>query len=393
MSRTRAGALLALALSCFVPAAALAAPKNLLSNPGFEESLPAHAWMPAGWDTSVSGLPSVFFGRDTLLAHGGRCCVDVANVSTLLYMAHNWSQRLIIGPEMWGKDLVFSVWTRNNGLTGRAYVMLQAYRDTISKMAAQWGVPRDSAQKILRIGIQDDPAIALGWNRLVFEEPETGWVRREVRVHVAPSTNAVFVRIGIFGTGQVLADDASLTLEPAKPVKSPRPGENLLANSGFEGRALDWEIAMPPYEGMRVEVDSTIAHSGRSSIRFESGAGEYVQARTGVCQAIDARGIAGKRVRLTGWIKTDSLRGSAYTKIYCHTMRGVGQVSQPEQFGGNTDWTKTTMEMDIPADTFVIWVWLSFDAPVPGIVHYDDARFEVIGGPKDPPGRMILRKM
>src|SRR5439155_8358670 len=69
-----------------------AAAVNRLKNPGFEDGLGDHPWMPAGWDTSRSGLTSVFFGRDTLLAHGGHYAVTVANVSALWPFSHNWSQ-------------------------------------------------------------------------------------------------------------------------------------------------------------------------------------------------------------------------------------------------------------------------------------------------------------
>jgi hypothetical protein len=113
-------------------------------------------------------------------------------------------------------------------------------------------------------------------------------------------------------------------------------------------------------------------------------------ARTGVCQVLERRDLGGKRLRLTGYVKTDSLRGTAYTKIYCHTMRGVAQVPQAEQFGMNTDWTRTTLEMDVPPDTYLIWVWFAYDAPVQGIVHYDDCSLEVIGPARDPKERTLL---
>lgn len=391
MSRFRAlSSALALALVALAAPAVAAPARNLLANPGFEDPLPGHPWMPAGWDTSRAGLASVFFGRDTLLRHGGMYSADVANVSTLYYMAHNWSQRLPVGPESWGKDMVFSVWTRSNGLTGRAYILLQAYRDTASKMSMAWGVPRDSALKMLHINAIDDPAYALGWKRQSFSESETGWVKREVRVHIPPSSNVVFCRVGITGTGQVLLDDASLTLEPARAPKPVRNGQNLLAGSDFEHGLDDWEISMPPYEGMRVEVDTTLSHSGRASVRYESGQGEYVMARTGVCQVVDRRDLGGKRLRLTAYVKTDSLKGSAYAKIYCHTLRGVVQVPQAEQHSMNTDWTKTTLEMDVPPDTYLIWAWFAYDAPVTGIVHYDDCSLEVVGPARDPKDRAIL---
>jgi hypothetical protein len=367
--------------------------KNLLRNPGFEQPLPDHEWMPAGWDTSISGLPTVFFGRDTLLAYKGSYSISLANLSVLFPMGHNWSQALLVdstsvGRKMWGKDLVFSVWTRSIGIEGRAYILLQAYRDTISKMSLVWGVDRDAAQRRLNIKPVDDPLLDFGWKRQFFSENETGWVRREVRVYCPPTVNVIFVRLGLQGTGQVMFDEASLTVEDPLPAKAPGPGENLLAEPGFEGEGNAWEFSMPAYRGMRIEVDTTVAHSGKHSVRCESGEGEYVIARSGACQVICNRALQGKRVRLTAWCKTDSLKGTAYTKIYCHTLRGMYQVPQGEQFGATTDWTKTTLEMDVPTDTYAIWAWCAWDAPVPGLVYWDDCSLEVIGtseGLMDPP--------
>ncbi len=129
------------ALSACLAGPAPAAPTgNLLANPGFENTMADQPWMPAAWDTSWSGMPTVFFGRDTLVAHSGRYSVSVANVSTLIPLWHNWSQTLVVGPEMWNKDVVLSVWTRSNGVQGRAYILLQAYRDTVGKMARLWKV-------------------------------------------------------------------------------------------------------------------------------------------------------------------------------------------------------------------------------------------------------------
>lgn len=387
MPRLRFALVLAAIAACttFVPQAeARFVSKNLLRNPGFEQPLPDHEWMPAGWDTSISGLPTVFFGRDTLLAYKGSYSVSLANLSVLFPMGHNWSQTLLVdstsvGRKMWGKDLVFSVWTRSIGVDGRAYILLQAYRDTISKMAVIWGIDRDAAARRLGIKAVDDKLIDLGWKREFFSANETEWVRREVRVYCPQSVNVIFVRLGIQGTGQVMFDEASLTVEDPLPAKAPAPGENLLAEPGFEGDGTAWEFSMPAYRGMRIEVDTTVAHTGRHSVRCQSGEGEYVIARSGASQAICNRALQGKRVRLTAWCKTDSLKGTAYTKIYCHSISGMTQVPQGQQFGATTDWSKTTLEMDVPLDTYEIWAWCAWDAPVPGLVYWDDVSLEVIG--------------
>jgi hypothetical protein len=387
MRLLRPVALLAVVAALTTPPFTDAAPRNLLQNPGFESGRTDHPWLAAAWDTSASELPTVFFGRDTMLARTGRWSVSVANLSTRIPVAHNWSQTVLVGREAWGKDLVFSVWTRSNGLRGRAYVLAQAYRDTASKMAVTWKVTRDEALRRLGINKIDDPLIDFGWGRQFFVDEMTDWVRREVRVFVAPSTNVIFLRAGMFGTGQVLFDDASLTLEPARPAPPLAPGTNLLADPGFEGDGTAWEYALLPYDGHRVYPDTTFARSGRASIRFEGGESGVVQARAGVCQPIANRNLAGKRIRLSGWVHTDSLKGVAYIKLYAHTIRGMRQDAIPRQFSMNTDWTFTTLEMDLPKDTYEVWAWFLYNGPAPGIVRYDDCVLEVLGPATGEPSR------
>jgi hypothetical protein len=369
-----------LALAVSAPCAVAAPSGELLQNPGFEDSLETHPWMPAAWDTSLTALPTVFFGRDTFLVHGGRYSVSVANTSTSIPAWHNWSQSVFVGPEAWGKDLVFSVWTRSNGLQGRAYVLLQAYRDTIGKMTKIWGIPRDLAGRRLGINKLDDPLIDVGWKRLYFSEPETGWVRREVRVFVPPSTNMAYVRCGLLGLGQVLFDDASLRLDTARPAPAPPLRSNLLADPGFEGDGNSWEYSMPPYPGLRIDRDTTLAHSGRACIRYTSSDAGYVQARVGVCQVF-GRELEGKRVRLSAWVKTDSLKGSmAYTRIYCNSLSlGMVQSDPGQTFGLTNDWSPISLELDVPPDAVEVWVWFAYNVPASGVVYYDDASLEVIG--------------
>jgi hypothetical protein len=373
---------------CLGASASLGAPaatpagRNLLANPGFETGRSDHSWMPAGWDTFPSSLPTVFFGRDTTLVHSGRYAVSVANLSTQLPMFHNWSQILTVGPETWNKDMVFTVWTKSNGLQGRAYVLLQAYRDTITKMSKVWKVRRDEAQTRLAIGKLDDPLLNLGWDRQYFNDPETEWVKREVRIFVPPSSNIVIVRCGIFGTGQVLFDDASLVLAAPKP-NDPLPLKvNLLADPGFEGEGNDWEYSMPPYEGLVVERDTTVVHSGKAALHMEGGLGGVVSVRTGVCQIFMNRDFSKKRLRLSGWVKTDSLKTESWIMGYCTTLDGDVRGPTPTIVDGTHDWMPVSMEFDAPPGTYMISAWFLYSAPGPGRLYYDDCSLEVLGPAK-----------
>ncbi len=373
-------AALTLALATAAPCAAAGPSGELLLNPGFEDSLETHPWMPSGWDTSQASMPTVFFGRDTFLTHSGSYAVSVANTSTLVPVWHNWSQAVLVGPRAWGKDLVFSAWTRSNGLQGRAYIMLQAYRDTIGKMTKTWGIPRDLAGRRLGINKLDDPIIDLGWKRAYFSDPETDWVRREVRVFVPPSTNVVYVRCGLTGTGQAIFDDVSLMLKPALPAPALPLRTNLLVDPGFEGDGNGWEYSMPPYAGLRIDRDTTQAHSGKACIRYTSSTEGLVQARVGACQVL-GRNLAGKRVRISAWVKTDSLRGgTAFIRLYCNSLsRGMIQSEPSRSFDLTNDWTPTSFEMDVPSDAAGVWAWFACTVPATGTAYYDDASLEVLG--------------
>jgi hypothetical protein len=353
--------------------------RNLLVNPGFEERVVGHAWMPVGWDTLRVPDPASFFGRDTLMVHGGKYSVDVANVSTIIPFWHNWSQTVLVGPEMWGKDVVFSVWSRSNGVQGRGYVLVQAFRDTLEKMGRIWNVPREIAAVRLGYAPVDAQLITLGWNRKYFSDETTDWVRREVRVFIPPSTNVIIVRCGLYGVGQMLYDDASLTAEPARPPAELPVGTNLLADSGFEGDGNLWEYSLPPYPGMHAERDTTVKHGGASSMRVWGGADGDVPSRSAACQVISNRALAGKRVRLSAWLKTVSLGSQAYIKVFSNTLRGDIDESAAGQISGDRDWTQLSTEVNVPPDAFQVWAWLMVTVPSTGDAYFDDVRFEVVG--------------
>jgi len=369
------------------PAQAASAEKSLLQNGDFERTVAGHPWMPAGWDTSLADLPTVFFGRDTFLVHSGHWAVNVANTSAAFPMGHNWSQTLLVGKETWGKTATFKVWTRSNGVEGRAYILLQAYSDTASKMGRIWGVDHDEALRRLGIGKIDDPLLDLAWKRVWFDDPLTEWVEREAKILIPPGANVVFVRCGLIGTGQALFDDASLVLSPGTPPAKLAKGQNLFADPGFENRGLVWDVSLPPYEGSKVVIDTTIAHTGHMSMRYSDFWDGLVEARVGVGQPFDARPLRGQRVRLSGWFKGDSLIGIAYVKIFSHGLKTrVTQSPGAEMMSNTWDWHKLEIELNIPDDAVMVWANLTAQAPARGTVWVDDASFEVLGPAPAPPG-------
>lgn len=351
-----------------------------LQNPDFERAASGHHWMPVGWDTSRADLPTVFFGRDSFLVHSGKFAVSVANMSNAFPMGHNWNQTLLVGPETWGRRATFKAWARNNGVEGRAYLLIQAYNDTASRMGKIWNVDHDEALKRLGINKIDDPLMDLAWKRTQFGEPLTEWVPREASIVVPYGTNVLFVRCGLFGTGQVLFDDASLTFTPAPPAPRAAPGANLFADPGFEEGALAWDPSIPPYEGARMDLDSSVVHGGRYSVRLSNFWDGVVEARIGVGQSFSGRALRGQRVRVSAWIKADSLRGVAFAKLYAHGIRSrVTQSPSSAPVSRDDDWREVSTFLDVPEDAETVWAHVMALAPSEGTVWIDDARFEVVG--------------
>jgi hypothetical protein len=361
---------------------------NLLLNPSFEEKLSNHAWMPAGWDTFPSSLSTVFFGRDTMVAHTGHWSVNVASVSTRVPMWHNWSQTLIPPRSVWGKDVVFTIWTRSLGLQGRAYTLVQAFRDTIGKVAFEQGIPRDTAVTRLGYVVTAQPIVLMGWKRLYFSEEETDWVKRELRMYVPPGTNVIVVRAGLFGTGQVAFDDGALVAVSAAALQPVALKHNLLKDPSFEGDGNDWEYSMPPFPGLVIERDTTVARFGHASMHADPAGNGALQVRSGVGQTIDARPLAGKRVRFSAWVKADSLVGLTYVSLRCTTPGGEVPGPSPEQHSGSFDWRKLTVERDVPGDALTLGAYVEFNCPATGQLWFDDASLEVIG-----PAEYITKKL
>jgi hypothetical protein len=55
------------------------------------------------------------------------------------------------------------------------------------------------------------------------------------------------------------------------------------------------------------------------------------------------------------------------------------QTEPGQSQGLTTDWTRMSLEMDVPSDSYQVWAWLAYSAPAHGDVRYDDASLEVLG--------------
>jgi hypothetical protein len=354
---------------------------QLIRNGSVEEGV---LFTPTGWDTTVSGLPTVRFAWDESQAHSGNRSMHIYSVSDVVPMWHNWNQYIAGVNELGGKEVVLKVWMKTEQLTGQAYLLVQAYRDTVTLEALRLGQDRLVTRRSMGIAAAEDPQVETGWGRKYFSEDMPEWTPVEVSLYIPPSTNLLYVRAGVFGVGAVWFDDLSLEVREATP-EEPFPTEtNLLANPGFEEGLKGWDFSLAPIDGTRVLL-SDEAHSGAHSVLLESQGKPPVQIISTVFQAFNTRQISGKRVRLSGWIKIEDLdKSAAFLRLFGTGMYGDFQPPVSESFSNTIDWTYVTMEKDFPADTFVLWSQAGFSTDV-GKIWFDDMSLEIVGDAKDKP--------
>ncbi len=349
---------------------------NLLSNGGFEEG---GLFAPTDWDTTVAGVPTVLFYWDPDMKHSGARSASIVNAGDVIPVWHNWNQIVPAAGRYVGKDLELSVWTRSAQLSGRGYVMVQCYRDTVMNYAREKNISREEARKAMGYKFADDPQLELGWARAYFSPESSDWTERKVRVYVPPTTNLILVRCGVFGPGQVWFDDAMLTALPARPAAPIALGRNLLANPGFERPFDDWEFSMPPTPGSLIEPDSSTAHSGRFSALLTTQQRPAFETYQAACQVFNSRRLSGKRVRLSGWCKLENIKDtSAYLSIYSTGLYGVDGSLAGDALSGTLDWTFYSVEWNVPKDSYTVWARAGYQA-TPGKCWWDDLKFEVLG--------------
>jgi len=282
-----------------------------------------------------------------------------------------------------GRDLELTVWVRSSQMSGgRGYVMLQAYRDTVMNRALDEGTTREQARLSMGFKYADDPQLEVGWARQYFSADLEDWTAKTVRLYVPPSTNLVVIRLGLFGSGQVWFDDTRLAVRPAATTPLPL-GKNLLANAGFEHPLDAWEFSMPPTPNANIRRDSTTSHSGRFSAQFNSPVKAAFQTYMNACQVWNARNLSGRRVRLSGWGKTENLTDSAYLSIYSTGLYGVDGSLAGDAFTGTRDWSFYSVEFDVPMNTYTVWARAGMQASA-GTTWWDDLKFEVLGASPKP---------
>ncbi len=88
---------------------------------------------------------------------------------------------------------------------------------------------------------------------------------------------------------------------------------------------------------------------------------------------------AGKKIRLTAYVKTEGVEGIAPVAIQCWNKEKIvrfGTTQHKFPIGGTTDWQKVSFEMEVPEDTVKIRILCMLSGT--GTAWFDDVKIKVI---------------
>ena len=145
-----------------------------------------------------------------------------------------------------------------------------------------------------------------------------------------------------------------------------------------DGLPVGWMAGGNKPDHFEMKPDTTVKQGGTASACVRFVAPKFEGFGT-LMQQFKADAWRGKRVRMSAWVKTDSLKSVAYIKLFAHGLYGTLQGIASEQFSVTQPWTLTTQTLDLPPDTYQVWAWCQYDGPVRGKVHFDDVSLEVLG--------------
>jgi hypothetical protein len=124
-------------------------------------------------------------------------------------------------------------------------------------------------------------------------------------------------------------------------------------------------------------LDHTVAHGGKSSVLVQSIAPnpkEFVS----LTQNLSAQEYRGKRIRFTGYLKTENIRQRAklWMEIYDGDKYLAGDAMNDRAISGTTPWTKYSIVLDVPEQSTGINYGAAFVGD--GKLWADDFQIEVV---------------
>jgi hypothetical protein len=316
---------------------------------------------PKGWLLSGSDRSDYAAAVDTSVKHGGQASGSLRS-TTAHAKGFGTLMQSVVKDAYRGKRLRFSA-------------MVKA--DQVANWAGLWMRVDRPNQRTGAFDNMEERAI----------KGTKDWARYEVVLDVDADASDVAFGVLLSGAGQVWIDDAALEVvgKDVAPTTKAWPSET--KNLDFETAPPTTDGAPPPWakwgdksSEYAIAWDPSVKHAGRGSgsLRAIAASPKGFGALT---QTIAATAYRGKRVRLTGFLKT------ADVKSWAGMWMRVDDVDHPTSafdnmkdrpLKGTTDWTRCEVVLDVSRDAKDIAFGSVLDGA--GQVWLDDASLAVVDG-------------
>lgn len=199
------------------------------------------------------------------------------------------------------------------------------------------------------------------------------WTKVSGQLAIPASVPNCRIALGVDGEGQAWFDDVAVAVADTPAAA---PGANLLQNpslSDGDGAPAGWTATWASAGKVASARDTAVFKTAPAALRIESVGGA---AKGNASQGLD--GLAGKQVRITGWMKTDGKVGAgvgigsfdgAWKMLQWDTITGVGA-------GSGTEWTQFDKTVTIPAGTVKANLGTTIDGD--GKAWFDDLSVTVV---------------
>ncbi|MDB4908871.1 MAG: family peptidase [Gemmatimonadetes bacterium] len=157
-----------------------------------------------------------------------------------------------------------------------------------------------------------------------------------------------------------------------------------LVSTSVRGRASaspasPWTLSSLHTGDYEAAIDSAVAHSGRASARLSARTAIPYGVET-VTQPLRADSYRGRRVRLSGFVKTRDVAGvGAHLSLSVNTASPIPLLAPAEDSAltGTSEWTRRAVELTVPANALGLNVGVTLNGS--GSAWADDLTLEVLG--------------
>jgi hypothetical protein len=331
-----------------IPRAAMERPLNL----DFETGL-------KGW-WSDDASQDYEIGIDPMTAHAGQASGFVQSI-TPEPKGNGVLAQTLKADEYRGRRVRLSVYAKSAGVEGWADFWVHVLG------------PEDRT-------LRSDSRLALG---------TTDWKRLEIVLDVAEDGVTLEYGISLEGKGRVWIDDAHIEVVG---LDVPTTGFGNYVRGPTRPRDLDFEAGVAVGQSSSswmagstnpgdygIDIDTTAAYTGNASGHIKSKASANGLGFASLSQYIIEYSYLGKRVRLSGYVKTDRAIGSAslWMRVDGRTQMASIDNMRDRSIHGTTDWQRYDVVLDVPRDG----IGIAFGALLQGTgeMWFDDLRLEVVG--------------